>query len=142
MRGGVILVEHGRVALIERRRAGRVYYLFPGGGVEESESVEEAAIREAYEELGLRVALGSLAAVVEFRGNRQYLFHSHALSGEFGTGKGAELLSLADSEEGTHSPVWIPLAALAELDVRPRLVADAVASGDISGWQGLSVVEP
>jgi len=54
----VVIVQAGRVALIKRVRAGRTYYLFPGGGVEEGETPEQAAIREAHEELGVEVELG------------------------------------------------------------------------------------
>jgi len=31
------------------------HYLFPGGGVDEGETISEAAVREAYEEYGVRV---------------------------------------------------------------------------------------
>ncbi len=57
-RARVGIVTDGRVALIKRMRAGRTYYLFPGGGVEEGETPEQAAIREAREELGADVELG------------------------------------------------------------------------------------
>jgi 8-oxo-dGTP diphosphatase len=60
MRAGVILTKDGEVALIERAREGQHYYTFPGGGMEDSESLEDTAIWEAQEELGLIVAIGPL----------------------------------------------------------------------------------
>lgn len=61
-RAAVILLNAaGEVALIERRRDGLHYFLFPGGAVETGETVEQAAVREAAEELGLRVAIARLA---------------------------------------------------------------------------------
>ncbi len=36
------IVQGGKVTLIERKRDGSLYYLFPGGGVEEGETPEEA----------------------------------------------------------------------------------------------------
>jgi 8-oxo-dGTP pyrophosphatase MutT (NUDIX family) len=42
--------EHGKGAL-----AGSVYWATPGGGLDPGESYEQAACREAFEELGLRI---------------------------------------------------------------------------------------
>jgi 8-oxo-dGTP pyrophosphatase MutT (NUDIX family) len=56
-RAGIILIENDKVALIERHRAGLDYYVFPGGGVDEGETPEQAAVREAFEELGVEVAI-------------------------------------------------------------------------------------
>jgi 8-oxo-dGTP diphosphatase len=52
-RAGIILIEDDKVALIERHRAGLEYYVLPGGGVDEDETPEQAAVREAREELGV-----------------------------------------------------------------------------------------
>jgi len=56
-RAGIVLIEDNKVALIERHRAGLDYFVFPGGGVDEGESPEQGAIREAMEELGVQVAI-------------------------------------------------------------------------------------
>ena len=86
VRARVVLVEDGRVALIERRRAGERYFLFPGGGVEAGESFLQAAIREAWEELGVRVELGDVIYDEEFGDARFVYFAARIVGGEFGTG--------------------------------------------------------
>lgn len=55
MRAGAIILDKNtnKILLIHRFFRGREYYVFPGGGVEEGESVEEAAVREIKEETGL-----------------------------------------------------------------------------------------
>lgn len=55
MRAGAIILDKNtnNILLIHRFFQGREYYVFPGGGVEEGESVEEAAVREIKEETGL-----------------------------------------------------------------------------------------
>jgi 8-oxo-dGTP pyrophosphatase MutT (NUDIX family) len=60
LRVTVIIVRNGEILLIGRQRNGRSYYVIPGGGVEPGESLAQAAIREAREELSLDVELGPL----------------------------------------------------------------------------------
>lgn len=49
-----------KILMIHRKRDGEEYYIVPGGGVEDGETVEEAAYREADEETGLEIELGEL----------------------------------------------------------------------------------
>ena len=56
--GVVVRNKQNEVLVIHRFCEGREYYVFPGGSVEDNETVEQAAVREAAEELTLNVALG------------------------------------------------------------------------------------
>ncbi len=60
-RAGIVLIEDNKVALIERHRAGLDYFVFPGGGVDEGETPEQAAVREAMEELGVEFVCHQIA---------------------------------------------------------------------------------
>ncbi|MFC4496717.1 NUDIX hydrolase [Streptomyces ovatisporus] len=52
-----VVVHAGRVLMIRRReREGELLWAFPGGGVEEDETPERAAVRETAEETGLAVS--------------------------------------------------------------------------------------
>ena len=53
-----IIIRNGKVALIHSLKYN--YYKFPGGGVEEGESLVDALIRETREEAGLVVIPGSV----------------------------------------------------------------------------------
>jgi 8-oxo-dGTP pyrophosphatase MutT (NUDIX family) len=57
--GRLLLIDpDGRVLLIhERIEHGRTHWLTPGGGLEAGEQPGDAAVREVYEETGLRVQL-------------------------------------------------------------------------------------
>lgn len=120
-RAAVILLDGEKVALIRREKMGSVYYVFPGGGIEEGETPEQAAKREALEELGVNVRVGPLVANVFYEGN-QYFFHGEITDGIFGTGKGPEFIH-PRVENGTYTPQWVPLYLLNSLDVRPHHVA-------------------
>ena len=131
IRSAVILVQNGKVALIQRDRAGKTYYLFPGGGVEHPETLEQAAIREAQEELGVDVEVEGLGAIVRFRDlslsdKAQYYFHAHIVGGEFGRGEGEELFAEEISESGSYHPVWVALEELYKNDVRPIALKEAL----------------
>ena len=127
-RARIVLVEHGKVALIRRVRDGHTYYLFPGGGVEEGETPEQAARREAVEELGVEVELGPLVHQESFGGTIFLYYDAWIVGGSFGTGAWPDHAALTDRERersGTHEPVWVPLEELPGLDVRPRALGDS-----------------
>lgn len=127
-RSAVVLVEDDHLYLIERRRAGTTYHLFSGGTVDDGETLEQAARREAFEELGLHVRIGSLVASMRFDGNDQFYFRATIIGGTFGHGTGEELASPPDSPAGTYRPVRIPLHELDRHDVRPKELLAQLAS--------------
>ena len=88
-RAGIVLIQEAKVALIERHRAGLDYFVFPGGGVDEGETPEQAAIREAMEELGIEVAIKQKVAEIQIgQKSRQIYFLVEQVGGEFGSGEG------------------------------------------------------
>lgn len=133
IRAVAILIEDDKVAVIERYRGGRHYFAFPGGGVDEGETVEQAVIREVDEELGLRVAVESKVAEVWFRGNRQEYFLVHKISGEFGTGTGEEYESYRP-EHGTYLPQMIPITDILINPVLPVEMAGLILKSTVEGW--------
>jgi 8-oxo-dGTP diphosphatase len=144
IRAGIVLIKDNNVALIERHRAGLDYFVFPGGGVNEGESVEQAAIRETLEELGIEVVIKQKVAVIQFGPNsRQVYFLVEQMGGEFGTGVGGEYTQSdpANAEEGIYIPVWMPIDELLyRQNIYPADVARLVVRSVKEGWlQGTSV---
>jgi 8-oxo-dGTP pyrophosphatase MutT (NUDIX family) len=138
IRAGVVLIQDGKVALIERHRAGLNYFVFPGGGVDEGESPEQAAIREAMEELGVEVAIKQKVAEIKIgQKSRQVYFLVEQTGGEFGTGLGEEYTD-ADSdspEEGVYVPIWMPIDQLPlHENIYPAAVAKLVLRSVQEGW--------
>ncbi|WP_430787332.1 NUDIX hydrolase [Virgibacillus flavescens] len=120
-RGSVVLIENKKVALIKRIKNGSVYYVFPGGGIERGESLEDGAKREAFEELGVEIKINECLAEIEFNGT-QYFFLSEIIGGTFGTGNGEEYID-EDSERGTYLPMWVDIERLSFLEVKPKEIA-------------------
>lgn len=120
-RAGLIILDEGQVALIRRVRENKTYYVFPGGGVEAGESPQEAAEREAMEELGVRIELGP--AVYEVTGTvREQYFSASITGGEFGVGTGDEF-SDPERGRGSYEAIWLPIDTLSEITVYPEALA-------------------
>ncbi len=136
-RAVAILIENDSVALIERYRAGRHYFTFPGGGVDEGESVEQAVIREMEEETGLRVAVKQKVARICFRGSMQEHFLVERISGEFGTGTGEEYTHARpdDPGSGVYIPLWMSLVDLPNHEnIYPVDIVKLVLQSMEEGW--------
>ena len=133
-RAAVILVQDGKIALLERNRRGTRYFVFPGGGVDKGETPEQAAAREADEELGVQVNVVRLVAEVTYHGMPQYFFLAEVTGGEFGAGYGKEMSSAAESDQGSYHPCWIPVTELTTLPVLPSIVARYVYNAFRDGW--------
>jgi 8-oxo-dGTP pyrophosphatase MutT (NUDIX family) len=138
-RAAIILLKEDKVALIERHRQGQHYFTFPGGHVDEGETPEQAAVREAKEELGLDVTLIKTIARISWQGKWQVYYLVEGTGGTFGTGSGAEMVNPV-LERGTYKPTWLPLSELLEQPVRPREMAELLSRFVKEGWPESPVI--
>jgi kynurenine formamidase len=103
----------GRVALVEEEHD---WYL-PGGGLEAGESVEEALVREVFEECGCGVELGrEFAGAVEFletRSGRKLEVHARYFRARFVGTSRAEFLPLEEAcgRVRRRADAWVIRAA-------------------------------
>ena len=138
IRAGIVLIQGNKVALIERHRAGLEYFVFPGGGVDEGESPEQAAVREAQEELGIQVAIKQKVAEVQFgQRSRQIYFLVEQIGGEFGTATGEEFMNVEPDhpQKGIYIPVWMPMEELPQrMNVYPADISRLVIKSVNEGW--------
>jgi len=142
-RAGVILIEENKVALIERHRAGLDYFVFPGGGVEEGETPEQGAVREAMEELGVKVKIKQKIAIIHFYQSTQHYFQVDRVSGKFGTGTGEEYTDAdpGDPQEGIYIPVWMSIDELPQHEkVFPADVVKLILKAQTDGWPDEPIV--
>ena len=142
VRAGVVLIQNDKVALIERHRAGTDYFVFPGGGMDEGETPEQAAIREAMEELGIEVAIKQKVSEIQLgQKSRQVYFLVEQVGGEFGTGTGEEYTDSDpdNPEEGIYIPIWMPIdQPPLYSNIYPASVANLVARSVADGWQAVT----
>ncbi|MCM3611090.1 NUDIX domain-containing protein [Planococcus sp. MERTA32b] len=120
-RAAVIVIENDRLALIKRIRNEKTYFVFPGGGIEETETPAEAAKREAMEELGLEVEIGECIFKLSGTKEESY-FLATATGGKFGMGTGMEFTASA-MERGSYEAVWVARDILPTITLYPEELA-------------------
>ncbi len=69
-----VIMKDGCVLLTKNQHEQEIFYLFPGGGQEHGETLEEAVKRECIEEIGQEVVVRELLHVREYIGRN----HEHA----------------------------------------------------------------
>jgi mutator protein MutT len=117
-----LVIVDDSILLIRRTKGNEVYYVFPGGSVEDGETFEQACIRELQEELGITVRVTRL--VTELVNNDSLLhenfYEVEIVSGEIGTGMEPKFSSAEYVIE------YIPISRLPELNVLPSAVRNIV----------------
>lgn len=126
----VAVMREGRLLLT--RRADNGLWCIPGGGVDAGETWSEAAIREAHEETGLRVAIdGVLCAysdpdvVIAYPDGHHtqvfgVCFRAHPLSGEAGLSDEVTEVRWVTDDEAARLPMIPTARRLVPLAFRPE----------------------
>lgn len=132
IRAVAIVIKDKSVLLIHRVNKDNEYYVFPGGGVEENETVEEAVIRELHEETSIEVKNLRLLyhhhIIGDVSDSDQYFYLCDHVSGEPKLSEGNEL---EENKKGTdfYEPLWyqiskLPQTLLYPLEIRDWLLED------------------
>jgi ADP-ribose pyrophosphatase YjhB (NUDIX family) len=121
-----IIVEDGRLLTLRKERAGRSYYVLPGGSQRHGETLSEAVAREVREEVGARIEVGRLLHVRDYVARRHEFADQtpglHRIELFFA----CRLLEPADLSGGPAPDrrqvgvEWMPLDALAEAPFYPQ----------------------
>ena len=119
MNGGFVFMHRKNVI---RNKDYQEYYTFPGGHLEEGETLEEGVIREIKEEFGIHVkVVRKLYELENSRVNmKEYFFLCEYVDGEFGTGEGEEFSNNPEyKESGEYIPEIVKREKISDLVLLP-----------------------
>ena len=125
LRVRAVVIKNGKVLTLERNKESDHFWCFPGGGVEEGESEQEALKRECLEEVNVRVKVGKKIYYQDFEGYGINFYLCEIVSGKVGKGNGPEYQNGSDYS-GTHQPIWLPVKDLEKYDLRPNELRDRI----------------
>lgn len=112
-----VIIDQGKVVAMYREKNNRVYYTFPGGGIDEGETEIECVKRECLEEFGIVVEPLNKLYVLEDAKTIQNYYYCNWVSGALGMGEGEEFSP--DRNRGIYIPSLIPIENLPNLPLVP-----------------------
>lgn len=124
-RAAVLIIREGKILLLRRSKYGRLYYVVPGGGVENGETIEEAAIREIHEETGLQIGLHYKFWEYNNAGHLEHYFLATHFAGEPCLG-GPE--AERQSSQNIYRLEWVPLSKLDNIPLLPKPLIEQIFS--------------
>ena len=119
VRVSALVVNENKILLIHRFKNGDEYWVIPGGGVEDKESLEEALKREVREETSLDLVSFELLGSNKHEGHLHYFYKCELAPGKPNIG-GPELEN--SSKENIYILEWIPVKDIDSLNIYPSLV--------------------
>ncbi len=138
LRATAIILDKDKIMLFRRIRQGMQYYIIPGGGVEEGETVEQGLMREVREELSLEVEDFEPLCVVDTPGfpdtipgiNRgRRVYHCFLIKKYSGTPELGGEEKASANEQNQYFIEWIPLSEVAkmkQINLYPHEAAEAL----------------
>ena len=119
MNNGFVLMHRKHVV---RNKDYQEYYTFPGGHLEEGETLQEGVIREIKEEFGIHVKV--VKSLYELENDKlhmkEYFFLCKYVDGEFGTGDGEEFSGNPEyKDSGEYIPEVVAKESISELTLLP-----------------------
>ncbi len=124
IRAVAILVKGDEVLLIYRKNV-KEYFVFPGGGVEDGESVEQAVIREMQEETTIDVSINKLLYHhIYDDGTQQFFYLCDYVKGEPKLREDSEEKMKMLEGKDFYEPLWIKIEKLSTMLVYPLEVRD------------------
>ncbi|CAM3473877.1 NUDIX domain-containing protein [Paenibacillus lupini] len=132
-----IIIQNERILLTVNKDDDGLFYIFPGGGQEVSENLQDAVRRECLEELGEEVNVGDLIYVREYIGKNHEFAESNSEAHQVEFYFQCSLISTHPTFENMTIPdanqvgiEWIEINKLDEIRVYPKAIVEPIKNMD------------
>lgn len=131
-----IVIKDGNLLLMKRFKVDKEYYTLLGGGVNNDEQPEDAAIRETMEESGVSIKSPRLMYVEEAGEpfGDQYIYFCDYVSGDPKLPDDSEEAYWSIPGKNTYEPVWFPFSKLQEIPFVSPLLREALVLARDKGF--------
>ena len=119
-----IIIDSEKLVAMYREKNDKIYYTFPGGGINENESEHDCVKRECLEEFGITVEPIKKLYILEDTKTIQHYYLCDWIEGALGMGEGEEFSE--GYNNGIYMPVLIPVSNLKNLPLVPPEIKDEV----------------
>jgi len=106
------LIQNNKILMVKHHHDNKIYWTLPGGGLEANESYEEAAVREFFEETGLKVRIVKHLfdePLLFSKGNNRCFLVEQTCSNNAQLGYDPEEQNLAQEEQMLQDLKWFLL---------------------------------
>ena len=125
-----IIIENNKILLIKRTKPDSMYWVIPGGAVENAEADKEALVRECKEELGIDIKINKLLLKInsqksETKGQKEFFYLCDIVGGSIGSGQGPEFQQ-DSTYVGKYKIEWRNIKDLGKIDLKPKEIKDLI----------------
>lgn len=135
-----ICIKDNEILLMWRKKEGREYWVFPGGGVEDNEKPEESVLRELQEETTVTAKVEKLLYhhIYDHNennwGSDQYFYLCSYISGTPKLRKDSPEVEKMKSGTNLFKPQWVSIEKLSDLLLYPLEIRDWLIEDIESGF--------
>ena len=121
-----IIINDNKMYFIYRVKENDDYYVFPGGGLEAGETINECLVRELKEEINIEVDIVKELYRLEREDSVEYYILCKHISGVFGVSDGPEYVSLEYKNRGQYIPCTLNLNELQQYNIVPEVIKNSL----------------
>ena len=126
IRPATIIIKENKVLLVKSQYRDNEFFLFPGGGLEFGETLEEGAMRETFEETGIKIKIKKLIHINEYIYKKDWTKRSITCF-FLAEPIDEKEINIQTTDNGKiKEAVWIEVEKLDKIDIRPKILIEAI----------------
>jgi len=126
IRPATITIKENKVLLVRSQYEDKEFFLFPGGGLKFGETLEEGAVRETFEETGIKVRIKRLIHINEYIYKKDWTKRSIIIFFLAEPINDNRINIQIDDNGKIKEALWVDIEKLDKIDLRPKIIAQTL----------------